>query len=441
MATATGKPLAFAVIAILFLLALVWGVKLAGGKSGAGCFRDLVCDQANLLTPAQRDQLSTYHQALLDRYDLDYRVVTGQADAGTSVRIFKEAAIGENSKTRRGLLLLVDPAGNLVRLEVSAGLDAVFTDGFVAYIEQRQMVPFFQANRVSDGILATTEMIVTRAQEGQSGKEFIPPDQLPRNLAIGAGAETKASIGTGYTAPAPQGKSGLDISGLSPQEVVALYHRFLAEGNAAPDLPVFSASSRLMRQQWVVTPAQMRNELNAYRNCTIDQTIYVRNKTLAVVRYLVEQRQCAPYFLLQEGGAWRIDFAEMMQSLRFNVDNEWHFEMKRATPYAAAFYDWSFNRDGYPFPRQKMRWGMTVSTNYRTGATYIERIYPDTPVASMGLRENDIIVVWGDLRSPDYRAVIENMDEVKAGQKIRVGILRDGQTLNVDLIAPPVPRP
>ena len=41
---------------------------------------------------------------------------------------------------------------------------------------------------MADGILATTEMIVTRAQEAQEGKEFIPPEQLPNNLAIGAGA-------------------------------------------------------------------------------------------------------------------------------------------------------------------------------------------------------------------------------------------------------------
>ena len=42
----------------------------------------------------------------------------------------------------------------------------------VAYIEQRQMVPFFRAERIADGILATTELIVAQANEATALSGF-----------------------------------------------------------------------------------------------------------------------------------------------------------------------------------------------------------------------------------------------------------------------------
>ena len=221
------------------------------------CYRNLVCDSQNLLTPEQKIQMQEYHQALLERYDIDLHVITGQASPQQAIAIFKAANIGEKSKQRAGLLFLIDQQANMVRLEVSAGLDAVYTDGFVAYIQQRQMVPFFKANQVANGVLATTEMLVTRAQEAQAGKEFIPPEQLPQNLAIGAGAQTAASIGSGYQVTKSSGAVFKTQDGLQPEDVVALYHKVLEEGNTASDLPIYAASTQEMRKKWVVTPAQM----------------------------------------------------------------------------------------------------------------------------------------------------------------------------------------
>ena len=50
-----------------------------------------------------------------------------------------------------------------VRLEVSYGLEGIFTDAFVSYIEHEQMVPYFQRGRVGEGIEATVELVARRA--------------------------------------------------------------------------------------------------------------------------------------------------------------------------------------------------------------------------------------------------------------------------------------
>lgn len=420
---------------LVFFLGLFFFVQK--GTSEAECFSELVCDEAGLLHPEQKNRLTEYHQALLTQYDIDYRVGSGNLSAENIAKIFKTAAIGEKSKTRKGLLLMIDPQKNLVRLEVSAGLDAVYTDGFVAYIQQRQMVPFFQANRVADGIMATTEMIVTRAQEAEKGNAFTPPSQLPQNLSIGAGAQTKASIGTGYVRPETTSQTSESPSGLSPEQVVEAYHTALANGNTSPDLAIYSRATQELKKQWVVTKGQMANELSTYKQCTVDKAVILGTKDRAVVRYKVDDRKCAPYFLVMENGAWRLDFSTMMQSLRFNVSNDWHFDMRSPIPYAEAFQDWSLDANGYPFAQPKMRWGMTVSTDYNQGVTWISKIYPGTPVASMPLKEMDVILKWDSLERFDHRDIFHSMGELETGKTIQVEIWRDGKQLKLNLVVPP----
>jgi len=427
--------------AVVVLLAGVFlSAPYAQAAEDKDCVEKRVCDKAAIFTPAQIKNLSDYHTALLERYDMDYRVAV-LPDAGEiglkAAQLFKAADVGAESKSRKGVLLLIDPAANAVRIEISAGLDAVYTDGFVAYLQQRQMVPFFKAGRVADGILATTEMIVTRAQGAQAGHEFIPPEQLPQNLAIGAGAQTDASIGTGYVAPAGTAAPAVRPQGLSPEDVVVAYHKALADKNASPDLDIYSRATQEMKRKWVVTPAQMANELRAYKSCDIDKTVYVGTQKMAVVRFKVDQRKCAPYFMVYEGDAWRLDFKTMMENIRFNIDNDWRFDMQKALPYVDAFDDWSFNKDGYPFPLRKMRWGLTINTNYRTSVTTVSKIYTGTPAESMGLQVGDVILSWGGYRKPDHKKVVTLMDRAADGEQITVEVMRDGLALAVTLTAPP----
>lgn len=109
------------------------------------------------------------------RFDIDYRVITlnGQEDVNLyAAEMFKQKDIGGESKQHRGLLLLIDAQNDQVRLEVSGNLESVYTDAFVAYIEQRQMVPFFNEGKVAAGIFATGELVRIRAGDAEKGDEF-----------------------------------------------------------------------------------------------------------------------------------------------------------------------------------------------------------------------------------------------------------------------------
>ena len=84
-------------------------------------------DRAQLLTATERASISGWHAALLAQYDIDYRVLTvDSADdlSALAARSFEAAQVGQRSSAGRGLLLVVDAAGERVRLEVSRELEA-----------------------------------------------------------------------------------------------------------------------------------------------------------------------------------------------------------------------------------------------------------------------------------------------------------------------------
>jgi uncharacterized protein len=310
-----------------------------------------VDDRAPVLEAAERARIARYHAALLDTHDIDFRVLAVDSGADlerTAYDHFAAAHVGSRSKNGRGLLLVIDTASQRVRLEVSTSLEGVYTDAFVSYVQNRQMAPFFAAGRVSDGILATTELIVGRAREADAGEEFAAPMAAE---SMGGGASAPAPIGA-TSAPSEELKrqtERVDVAGLDPLQVVESYHERMAKRDARADLALYSRATVSMLRSWVVTAAQMDAVARTYRGCTVDGVL--TRADAAVVRYRVEERQCAPYFLRREDAAWKLDLTQMSSAIRFNHENQWRFQTPPASDYEFAFADWRIDRNGFPHAR------------------------------------------------------------------------------------------
>jgi uncharacterized protein len=305
-----------------------------------------VVDRAALLTAAERDFIAAYHARLLEDYDIDYRVLTASAE-GDIERLshaqFAALRVGGRSRTGRGLLLVIDPAGDRVRLEVAAALEGIYTDGFVAYLEHRQMVPFFETGRVADGILATTELVFARASEATAGRAFDPA--TVDAFSLGGGATTAARLGRGPEQIATPG--GQVAPAATPEATVTAYLAAMRARNARADLDLYSRETQRLLRSWTITPAQMDQVARTYRNCRGRETRVGADERRAVVRYALEERQCAPWFLVRENGAWRLDLASSQQAIRFNHRNQWRLA-GGAGDYEFAFEDWRFDRNGFP---------------------------------------------------------------------------------------------
>jgi uncharacterized membrane protein YgcG len=161
-------------------LQLAWLALAVGGALAlAAAVRPLpappavsVMDWAELLGSRERSAIADYRDRLRRDHDIDYRLVTTRAagDANwASHEAFAALRVGERSLGGRGVLLVVDAGADRVRLEVAAALEDVFTDAFVADLEQRRMAPYFRTGRVADAILAATEAIVARAEATSTG--------------------------------------------------------------------------------------------------------------------------------------------------------------------------------------------------------------------------------------------------------------------------------
>lgn len=309
---------------------------------------DLVADGAALLDLEQRTRIQTFHELLRADFDIDYRVVTsneaGDIDAHAAM-LFQEIGAGNRSAKGQGLLLLIDPSEDRVRLEVGYALEGTFPDAFIAYVEQRQMVPFFRAGRVADGILSTTELIVTRAQNAKRNAGL--ESEVWLEGSGGAGASTAARIGEGSANTGFNSRTKL-ASGRSPATVLSQYFSRMQARDANPDLDIYTLATQEMLRDWVMTPAQMDNVVKSYRRCDAEAEHVDSTGRYAVIRYPVKQRQCSPWFFEKDDGKWALDLTMMQLAIRFGRDNSWHFERGVQHPYAYAFTDWSFDAQGFP---------------------------------------------------------------------------------------------
>lgn len=391
-------------------------------------------DTAGLFSREQSEFISQYHQKLLEAYDIDYRVVTVADDADINLftnRQFNETKVGALSKTGRGLLLVINPKQNLVRLEVSKGLEGVYTDAFVSYIEHRQMIPFFKASQVPNGVLATTELIFARAADATAGKAF---DESSMTGSAGGGAVNRAHIGAGAEAKSTQPLPP-QAEGASPNEVVNLYLTAMKERNSNPNLPIFSEATRQMMGKWVVTAAQMDMLASTYAKCTLEKTIISEARGRAVVRYYSPDRLCSPFFLVKEQGGWKLDLTMMQKAIRFNHLNQWHFDMGIRHDYEFAFVDWSFDKNGYPTAK-KLRWGMSwqsfTDPDSKRAFSVITWVKPGSFAEKAGIKVGDIILQWDDTQLPDFVTIQKLIDSADEGTPYSILLQRGTEQMTLN---------
>lgn len=336
------------------LVLIAGGVVLGGlvGYTASGLILSentpaLVADEAALMTEEQRAFLAEYHGFLVDDHDIDYRVVTARETGDINrfaVDRFSQLFSRSRSTTGRGLLLVVDPAQDQVRLEVAFALEGIFPDAFVAYVEQRQMVPFFETGRIADGVLAATELIVTRAQHAAANAGF--ETEIWATASGGGGAVAEARIGQGPVERPARRSFSLSSSGKTPAAILSAYFEAMSRRNADPDLAIYTPETRRMLKDWTVTDAQMDSIVKTYRNCAADPALIEDGH--AVIRYRIGDRACAPFFFERIDGQWALDLTMMQRAIRFGRTNAWRLDPSARHPYAFAFDDWRFDRNGFP---------------------------------------------------------------------------------------------
>ncbi len=331
-----------------------WSILLPVACLAASCGgsndHEFLDDQAGLLDQEARQRIIAYHRSLLADVDIHWKLVTlahPSEDLNTAaVELF--ADLGASTGQARGLLVLVDPLGEQVRIEVGYDLEHIFPDAFVGYIERRQMVPFFRQGLVGEGIEATEELFVSRIQRASDGQLFDAAVELGTldHYSGGGGARQQVAIGSGPITDKPSDTNPADYRpGTTPERSLAIYRQVLRNKVKEPNLPLYNRRTREFLSAWVVTDAQQDNALRSLRETTLDRVLISGNH--AVIRFPLAHRTHHPYFLENNGQGWELDFATMNQVIRMNHRNIWHFSI-REHQYMFGFTDWNFDSNGFP---------------------------------------------------------------------------------------------
>ncbi|MBN2255684.1 MAG: TPM domain-containing protein [Deltaproteobacteria bacterium] len=321
---------------------------------------DFIDDRPGLLTEQEKDRINQLHRALLNDLDIHIKVIilgTGSSDIDReAVRLFQDHALGATTRGSKGILLLIDPAGQQVRMEIGYDLEHIYTDGFIGYIERKQMVPFFQSGRVGPGIEATVEFLAGKAFGAVDESAYAIHEERPRvgdHLSGGAGAHTDITIGSG----APRKDSTQLASQFgprdTPEETLNRYLTVLRLHIKDPLLGIYTPETRIFFSKWIVTDAQQDNQLISLEKL-IDQGTAFRSGNRAVIRFPLSNRQASPYFFRRGPEGWMLDFASMNRCIRFNHRNQWFFSEKHHD-FMFAFEDVFLDKNGFPHSKRKER--------------------------------------------------------------------------------------
>ena len=416
----------------------------------------IIIDDAHLLYGDEKlmKMYREYNDALLKRFDVDFRVMTVANDENLNLlshKKFTELQSKSRSKSGKALLLVINTSQDKVRLEVSTGLEPIYTDAFVSYIERKGFVPYFREGKIADGVYMATELIRDRAFEAESGKEWMLP---MASKSIGGGAKTKAYIGV----VDPDAKKGADVmsqDGNDPKAVLQQYMKALKAHNTNPDLDIYTDATKKFYAQWTVTEINQDHEIHNLAPCLAShETLYDQDSTHAVlaVKPYDKNRKCSPYLFKKEAGKWKLDIATMADTLRFNADMQWHFDLSKRLEgeglyYAYAFDGYGFDSNGFPYmptytikDRDQMRWGFTCKGWYlpqeqelvkqdpeRYTRCWIALSHAGMPAkVRLGLEAYDYIYAVGEgserMDNVSYNEFMAYMKQVPSGRKAIVEV-------------------
>ena len=332
-----------------FLFLLTASLFLVMSGCNTSTENDYLEDPGQYLTKNEAEHLIELHKAVQRSFDAHFKLIIlpqkSENINDTAVNLFGN--LGARTKGAKGLLFLVDPKGEQVRLEVGYDLERYFPDAFISYLETKQMLPFFAAERIGHGIEATSELLVARLQRAMEGNAYDPELELAKMKNYSGGAGAKIALKSEKVAvnrlPAE------DINDYSaqptPEKALEKYKQVLANHIKTPTLGLYTEPTQAFFMQWVVTDAQQDNELKNLLSQQPEKILVSEN--FAVIRYPTASRTQPPYFLQKNGSGWMFDFQTMSRVIQMNHKNMWHFR-KLDHSYMFGFKDWLFDKNGFP---------------------------------------------------------------------------------------------
>ncbi|MBW1849085.1 MAG: TPM domain-containing protein [Deltaproteobacteria bacterium] len=390
-----------------------------------------IFDNAHLIK--YKNSLDSHLETLYTFANIDMVVVTFEDLQGndiddTAAQLLSNWKIGENTNGLKGILFVLSVEEELVRFEIGYDLEWIYPDSFVGYIERDQMAPFFEAGRVQDGIAATLEMIIARANEKIENQAY-NPDDGERNLpgtyySGGAGAKQQVRIKTVKIpdkANYPDDIKSLFVPQPTPEDTYLLDIEKCKRHIRGYDFDLYTDETREISKNWVFTKAQMDNEVNDTRGKTFK--VFAKDD-LAIIVFEPKYRNCPPYYLKRNNRGWQIDIATMSKTIHFDMRNRAHIGKSRYFPlFKENGYTFSVNGFLYCKGQEPAYLGVS-SWDGSTKTATVNTLVKNSPAEKAGLRIGDTIIKVGDINVLGTREIVKAENKYKIGEIVAVKVKR-----------------
>ena len=341
------------------IFSLIFSIAACGGETETATFLTLinnprpssetrVFDTANLIE--NKNSLESHLKALHLFADIDMVAVTVPDLQGNDIddianKLLSNWKIGEETNGQKGILFLVSVEEELVRFEIGYDLEWIYPDGFVGYIERDQLAPFFKSGRIQEGIAATLEMIIARANEKIDEKSYNPETQTSHvsdhYYSGGAGAKESVSVKTieiPDKADYPDDIKSLFVPQPTPEEAYLLDIEKCKRHIRGYNFDLYTDETRAISKNWLFTKAQMDNEVRDTRGKSFK--VFIK-EALAIIVFEPKYRNCPPFYLKKNDIGWQLDIATMSKTIHFDMRNRAHIVKSEYFPL--------FKENGYTF--------------------------------------------------------------------------------------------
>jgi len=390
-----------------------------------------IFDNANLIQ--YKNSLDSHLVTLYKLANIDMVVVTFEDLQGNDIdevaeEILSSWKIGDNTNGLKGILFLLSVNEEMVRFEIGYDLEWIYPDSFVGYIERDQMAPFFEAGRVQDGIAATLEMIIARANEKIENQAYHPDEEgsvQSEYYSGGAGVKEQISVKTVKIPDRtnyPEDIKSLFVPQATPEEAYLLDIEKCRRYIRGYDFDLYTDETRQISKNWMFTKAQMDNEVNDTRGKIFK--VFTRGN-LAVVIFEPKYRNCPPVYLQRNSEGWQLDIATMSKTIHFDMRNRAHIGR---SPYMPLFQEngYTFGVNGFLYYRGKEPACLGVNAwSGSTRAAQISSLVKGGPAEKAGLQPGDTIIKVGNIDVVGTREIVQAENTYKIGETVVVKIKRD----------------
>ncbi len=286
-----------------------------------------------------------------ERYGVEMLIVTIPSLENRKIthiasEMFTKWNIGKNS-SEQGILLLLSNKEKLIKVEVGYGAEGVFTDLFCGYIERKQLKRYFENNQIDEGLSATIEEFIGRAEGNLTDDKIRKKINLgEKYLSGGGGIKKKVTIGEiAQREELSEEERARFSDQLTPEATLTLLLETLKKNINDPNLDIYTEESKIWKKYQASTSKALSE--NTYRLYSAPHEIKQKGDR-AVVLYL-QNRRVGPLFLKKTSEGWQFDIISTAKWIRNTFRNEWTVGGTNH-PYMFAFqnnqysqYVWDYN--------------------------------------------------------------------------------------------------